>query len=82
MKENGSIHLTWPELTTILNESQEDGVMHTESYWRKRFRQMKLDGSNPGSSGGSGGCNLTSFFLEIEKQRIRARDERTSYNRM
>lgn len=42
MKEQGTIHLTWPELAKILNDTDPDND-YTESYWRKRYRQMRLD---------------------------------------
>lgn len=39
LKEQGTIHLTWPELAKVLNDAA--GEEHTESYWRKTYRQMR-----------------------------------------
>ena len=83
LKEQGTIHLTWPELAKILNDTDPDND-YTESYWRKRYRQMRLDKAE------KDGVNVIeaqqhgqiSFFTNVEKQRIRARDERMSYTRI
>jgi hypothetical protein len=40
LKEQGTIHLTWPELSKILNDAT-DSTEYTESYWRKKYRQMR-----------------------------------------
>lgn len=89
MKEVGAINLTWPELAAIFNSYSEEE--HGESYWRKQYRQMRLEREMeealdphpvdvPKVNNKTAG--LQEYFNEIEKRRIRTRDERASYSRM
>lgn len=86
LKEAGAISFTWPELATIFNEYAEED--HTESYWRKQYRQMRLDRDvqeaieiEEQEAIAQQPSNLRTYLREIEKRRVLARDERVSYTR-
>lgn len=82
LKECGSIHLTWPEQATILNEANGNEEDFTESHWRKKYRKMQLEKAVKEKKVSLNQTpNLVSFFTEIEKQRIRAKEDRASYTR-
>lgn len=79
-KESQQLDLTWTELAVILNGNINPDYPKTESYWRKRYHQLAdnteiLDfAGDPLEDDG-----IKKYFLEIEKQRLRAKDERTAY---
>lgn len=84
-KNQDLISYTWEELTPFLNdalpEAEED---HDESWWRKRYKRMrraleKDDGFSPAETPMPE--HLKKRYLDLEKQRIRVRDERAGYMR-
>lgn len=76
---------TWEELTPFLNDALPDEEEdHDESWWRKRYKRMrraldKEEGSSPAETPMPD--HLKKHYLDLEKQRIRVRDERNSYMR-
>lgn len=89
LKEQGICGLTWPELTVILNSYMSDpDITYSESYWRKRFRAMRTEKDMDQFQTSAEETDLTDasavrdYLLEIEKQRIRTRDERVSVGRI
>lgn len=89
MKEDGVCSMTWPELTIVFNSAVEsDGVEHTESWWRKRYHSLRLQQSVDEQSSEEewetdpSGGDFVNYIRELEKQRIRTRDERLSMRRM
>ena len=81
LKESHQIGLTWTELALILNGAVSPDLPKTESYWRKRFHAFVSDPDFPQEEASSERDEVKRYFTEVEKQRIRARDERLSYAR-
>lgn len=85
-KSQDLITFTWEELTPFLNDAlPEDEEDHDESWWRKRYKRMRRaldrdDGSSPAETPMPE--HLKKKYLDLEKQRIRVRDERNSYMRV
>lgn len=85
LKESGVCNLTWPELACIQNSYMGDpDITYSESYWRKRFRAMRIEQDVdqlqcPQEELESDDASaLRKHLLEIEKLRVRTRDERQS----
>lgn len=80
LKESKTIAISWDEVCDIMNDNCN--TTFSESYWRKKYRTLQnnisiiedavLDGKDEG---------LKRFFREVEKQRVRTRDERNAYSR-
>lgn len=79
---------TWEDLAPLLNDKlitdNEDETGHDESWWRKRFKRMRRaidreDNLSPAETPMP--SHLKDRYIEMEKQRIRVRDERASYMR-
>lgn len=80
LKENKTIYVNWEQIADIMNDNCN--TTFSESYWRKKYKTLinemsivesaVLDGKDEG---------LKKFFREVEKQRVRTRDERNAYSR-
>ena len=81
LKNTHQIEITWIELALILNSVICPDSPKTESYWRKRFHSLMANSLIPDVSNEAQGQDIKRYFTEIEKQRIRAKDERLSYSR-
>lgn len=85
LKDHGFLSLTWPQLTDLLNSEVSEDEQHTESYWRKRYRQMCLNRASKEAQETSEDIQknlpMMSVLTHIEKQRVRTRDERTAYSK-
>ena len=79
MKESHEIDLTWTELALVLNTSLQCEPK-TESYWRKRYHTLSTEPFTY-QEGEEVPDMLKEYFTSVEKQRIRAKDERRSYDR-
>lgn len=86
LKDRGFCTLTWPQLTTLLNAAQTGEEDHTESYWRKWYRQMTLDREQAEAEVQQPltqrNAAAVGIFASMERQRIRTRDERSAYSRI
>lgn len=84
-KNQELIAYTWEELTPFLNAAlPDDEEDHDESWWRKRYKRMRRaldhdDSSSPAEAPIPD--HLKKRYLDLEKQRIRVRDERNGYMR-
>lgn len=85
LKERGFCTLTWPQLTEILNEEAGEDTHYTESYWRKRYRQMTLDKQTKEAletqKTVKKNASIVGLLASMERQRVRTRDERTAYSK-
>lgn len=76
LKESGQIKTTWDEIASILNEAYDEN--HGESYYRKLYKtkrdQTTVDVEDNNES-------IKALFNQVEKSRIRMRDERAAMNR-
>ena len=81
MKETHQIGLTWTELAMLLNSVLMPDAPKTESFWRKRYHAITDDPDYEQEMQSEPIDPMKQYFLEIEKQRIRARDERRSYDK-
>lgn len=82
LKETKQINLTWDEMALIMNNSLQPNHPMTESYWRKKYHKLIENNTEVKSVPDSRDNHIKSLFNDIEKQRVRLHDERTSYNRM
>lgn len=85
LKSSGLIDMTWTELAEILNkELREDPTEYfSESAYRKRyslFHQFKEEFGNSAESADAE--ELKELRRELEKERIKVRDERNEYRRL
>lgn len=82
MKENHDIDLTWTELALVLN-SVLQCEPKTESYWRKRYHALDTVPFEPDEENDEENMPdlLTEYFRDVERQRIRAKDQRRTYDR-
>lgn len=82
-KDMGLIDYTWEELTPILNTqcgiSEED--YRGESAWRKRYRVMQQSWDDVFSAIKSSNTELAAQKAEIDKAKVKLRDERMDYQR-
>jgi len=81
LKDTHQINLTWTELAMLLNSVLMPEAPKTESFWRKRYHAITDDPDYLQSVQDEEPDPMKQYFREIEKQRIRARDERRSYER-
>lgn len=86
MKENGLLNITWTETASILNESlRKDNDILDESTWRKRYTKLKKAFAVPSSKNIVAEDWIQSkekeAYFELEKQKIKFRDENTSLTR-
>ena len=84
-KENGLIDMTWTGLAEVLNKNlREPDEYFTESSYRKKYsllKQAKEEVFGKATSG-SESQELIALRQELEKERVKLRDERTDYRRM
>ena len=79
-KDSGLINMTWEELANVFNKFlRQPGEGYGESAYRKKYAAMKKYG---GELGGSNKEELAELKRDIEKERVKLRDERTEYNRL
>lgn len=83
LKEQGIIDMTWTELADVFNRELRDGDEEwTESTYRKKYALMKQFQDEFGLSESVDGNNLKELRRELEKERIKFRDERNEYNKL
>lgn len=76
MKENGEIRMSWDEVASIMNSY---GVPQmTESTWRKRYTKLRDEYADyiEEEKDDEIKKTLKEFVFDVEKQRLRERDER------
>ena len=83
-KASGLIDMSWAELAQIFNKNlRSDGIQYNESAYRKKYNLMsqfkeELDKSMDTATSDE----LKQLKIELEKEKIKYRDERNEYNRM
>ena len=81
-KDSGSIDKTWSELAEILNKNlREDGIQYGESAYRKKFRLIQQC-EQEFSDVDADAKELRELRRELEKEKIKIRDERNEYRRL
>lgn len=82
LKETYQIDLTWTELAIVLNHVLCPDQPKTESSWRKKYKAM-CDTALAAQAMAEdiSRDEIKRYFTDVEKQRVRARDERRSYQR-
>lgn len=83
LKESGAIDETWEQLAELLNVYRGEADSD-ESWYRKRYKRMKRliereDKETPAET--TLPACIKERCVELEKQRVRVRDERAAYNR-
>ena len=82
-KSDGLLDMTWQELADVFNRNLREDHPWTESAYRKRFANMKqLDEEFGLGKTESNEVELTELRREIEKEKVKLRDERTAYNKL
>lgn len=87
LKKSKQINLTWDEFADIMNSFQKSKT-HDESYYRKKYYRLieslseDKDTEEEEEENNNTNDNIKQLFKEIEKERIRTRDERNSLNRI
>lgn len=85
LKESKQLDLTWDEIAIIMNNNISANRPLTESYWRKKYHRLSTETQIPfyeEEENIQPDNDNKSLLYNIEKQRIRMRDERTGYNRL
>ena len=88
LKDNDLIDMTWEELAEIFNRNlREPDEAYTSSAYRKKYALLKqakaevFDGEEPSTDADL--CEeIVSLRRELEKERVKLRDERTEYRRL
>jgi len=89
-KENGSLRATWDEIAAMMNDLfRKDSKPETESSWRKKYVKLRNEIQNedlevPTKDDEGHTIDfepMRGVIRDIEKERIRQRDERTAYTR-
>lgn len=79
-KDAGLIEMTWQELANVFNKNLRDpGVEWNESTYRKKYaalRDFREELTNDDNE------ELISLRRELEKEKVKLRDERTEYKRL
>ena len=79
-KDSGLIDLTWNELADVFNKNlRDDGQTYTESAYRKKYASMR-DFSEEFT--GEEAEDLTELRRELEKEKVKVRDERNEYRKL
>lgn len=84
-KQQGLIDMTWGELATVFNKNlREPGQEYNESTYRKKFASMQKFGEEfgTGKSQSEEAEELKLLRRELEKEKIKIRDERNEYRRI
>lgn len=80
MKDSGLINMTWEELANIFNKVlRQPGEEYGESAYRKKYAAMKKYKNELGDSNVE---DLVELRRELEKEKVKFRDERNEYNRL
>lgn len=84
LKSSGVLDLTWHELAEIINkEFREPDEYYSESVYRKRFNLFKnFEEEFGGATESADAAELRELRRELEKERIKVRDERNEYKRL
>ena len=84
LKESKQLDLTWDEIALIMNNNISAHHPLTESYWRKKYHRLTSEMQIPfyEEEEKQPDNDNKSLFYNVEKQRIRMRDERNGYNRL
>lgn len=85
LKESKQLDLTWDEIALIMNNNISAHHPLTESYWRKKYHRLTSEMQIPfyeEEEKKQPDNDNKSLFYNVEKQRIRMRDERNGYNRL
>ena len=84
-KESGIIEITWQEIADILNEEFRDpDELYTESAYRKKYNNLKQGYDEIFSEQGNAEQinELRNLQLELEKEKVKVRDERNEFRRL
>lgn len=84
-KNDGFLDMTWTELAEILNkELREDpSEYYSESAYRKKFALMKQTREEFGDESNDATAEeLIELHRELEKEKVKIRDERNEYRRL
>lgn len=81
LKQQGIIDMTWRELADVFNKNLREDNPWTESAYRKKFEnyQHYRDEFADCSADAE---EMTELRRELEKERVKLRDERTAYNKL
>ena len=82
LKESKTVNINWDQLAVILNENFSPDCIRSESYWRKKYRRLIQEEDFAISENTDFDRGIVKLLNDIEKQRMRISDERTSYNKM
>lgn len=82
-KDAGLLDMTWQELAGVFNKNlREPGVEWNESTYRKKFAALRDYSEEFGTANKSDADELISIKRELEKEKVKLRDERTEYKRL
>ena len=84
-KYQGLIDMTWQELAGIFNKNLRDsGVEWDESTYRKKYASIKKieEEFGTGKTDSEETADLKALKVEIEKEKVKLRDERNEYKRL
>ena len=83
-KYEGLIDMTWQELADVFNKNlRQDGAWWNESTYRKKFASMRHISEEFGTNYSSADADeLRELRRELEKEKVKLRDERTAYNKL
>lgn len=85
MKQLGLIDMTWQELADIFNKNlREPGHEYTESAYRKKFASIRRvnEELGIGKTESDDAEELRELRRELEKEKVKIRDERNEYRRL
>lgn len=83
-KYEGLIDMTWQELADVFNKNlREDGTWWNESTYRKKYASIRKIEEEFGNNYSSADADeLRDLRRELEKEKVKLRDERTAYNKL
>ena len=83
MKTAGLLDMTWAELADVFNnELRDDGQKYSESTYRKKFAAMQQFRDEFDSNVSEDAEDINNIRRELEKERVKVRDERNEYRRL
>lgn len=83
LKNSGLIDMTWRELADVFNENLRVDNPYTESAYRKKFANIRrFLNENDNVVVCEDAEDLVKLRRELEKEKIKFRDERNEYNRL
>lgn len=82
-KDAGLLDMTWQELAGVFNKNlREPGVEWNESTYRKKFAALRNYSEEFSTANKADTDELISIKRELEKEKVKLRDERNEYKRI